>query len=96
MTWLKAVNVFLLQFFFIRLVRFEDELITNVTIKEASFMSNDTIGIGDVVMKKKTFEWYGLRLWVVPFTGWGKKNEFTCLTKKPSFVQITAKKEKRS
>ena len=85
-SWLKAVNLILLQWFFIRLTKCTERRIVEYNLKEVSLMPEGSMAIGGNG-KTETWQWYSVQGWVVPTTGW--KKEFNYLNKKPFFVKCT-------
>ncbi len=89
MTKLKAANVFLFQWFFIRLTKCSENRIENYTVQSYDLMSDGNIssrGTG----KTKTYQWYAFQFWILPCTGW--KTNFIYLNKKPKFIKCTKPK----
>jgi len=86
MTWLKAVNMFLLQWFFIRLTRCSEKRIVEYKLTEISLMSDGSMSTGGTG-KTESWRWYSIQGWIIPTTGWN--NEFKYLNKKPFFVKCT-------
>lgn len=89
MTWLGAINIFVLQWFFIRFTRHTDKLITQFTLKEASILQSGNIGVGGSY-KTEIYQWYSIQLWILPCTGWW--NEFIYLNKYPKFIRCSKRK----
>lgn len=91
MSPLKAINVFLLQWLFMRLTRHQEKRIENYTPTSYDLMPDGNIssrGKGDV----NTYQWYSLQMWILPCTGWW--NNFIYLNKKPYFFVLTKPKLK--
>ena len=86
MTLLKAVNVFLLQWFFIRLTICTERRIVEYDLKEVSLMSDGSITTGGTG-KVEVWQWYSIQGWVLPITGWW--NDFKYMNKKPFFIKCT-------
>lgn len=91
MTWLQFVNVFFLQFFFIRLTRCQQRV-----VDELQPTSCDIFGEHDHVVsfniKAWHYEqWYSIQGWIVPLTGW--RGKFLYLWQEESwFVRITPRR----
>lgn len=69
MTLLKFINVFILQWFFVRLTKCTETVVMEFTITEFSLMPDGSYapsGKG----KASTFEWYAIQFWIIPVTGW--------------------------
>ena len=89
MTWLKAINVFILQWFFVRLTRHSEKLITQFTLKEISVIHNGGLGFGGSG-KIETHQWYSIQYWVLPCTGWW--SDYILLNKRPKFIKCSKRK----
>lgn len=83
------LNRCVFQWFFIRLTKHQEIKIGyfesfsyDVSVDGEPFFK----GIGD----EKTYQWYSLQYWVIPFSGYGKK--FRYLNKGPKFLRITKPK----
>ena len=87
MNWLKAVNIILLQWFFIRLTRCTQKRIMEFDLLEASTMLDGSMSVGGIVKKTEIWQWYSIQFWILPSTGW--KNNFIYLTKKPCFFKVS-------
>lgn len=88
MTILKAANVFLFQWLFIRLTKCQETRIENYKAISYDMMPDGNIsarGSGD----KNTYQWMSLQLWILPCTGWW--NDFIYLNKSPKFIRLTKK-----
>lgn len=91
MSPLKAINVFLLQWLFMRLTKHQENRVENYTAISYDLMPDGSIssrGMGDM----KTYQWYSLQMWIVPCTGWW--SNFIYLNKKPYFLSLTKPKVK--
>lgn len=80
MTWLKAINVFILQWFFIRLTR-HTQNVTRIATSDFSIT--------------RSYQWYSIQYWILPVTGWGnefiylnKKPKFIKCSKKRLLTKI--------
>lgn len=87
MSWLKILNVFLLQWFFIRLTRCS-EILTEET-------DGKTVEVLGVLMTKNLSikvekRWYAIQGFILPLTGWWSKFVFLY---KPFFIKISNKLE---
>lgn len=40
-------------------------------------------------VKRKTYQWYSIQYWIVPFTGWW--SDFKFIGGKPHFLKLSAK-----
>lgn len=88
MTKLKAINVFLLQWFCIRLTKHKESRIENFKVHSVDLMPNGSIssrGTGETV----DYEWYSIQYWIVPLTGW--RTDYIFLNKKAKYKRITNK-----
>ena len=89
MTKLKAINVFLLQWFFIRLTKCTESVVDAFEAISYDMMPDGSIsarGRG----KTTIYEWYSIQLWIVPCTGWW--SEFIYLSDGPKFSKLTKRK----
>lgn len=91
MTWLKFVNVFFFQWFFIRLVRCTG---TDRRVFDINFgWNNNQIDINDIEIRvywlEMKYKYFGIYGFVLPLTGW--YNDYTILGR-PFCKQITRKK----
>lgn len=89
MTWLKFVNMFLLQWLFMRLSRCEEKTIQSFGLSHIGVMQDGSFQPAGTI-KYKTYRWYALQFWVIPFTGW--QGSFMHVFKSPTFIRITPKK----
>ena len=87
MSWIGAINIFILQWFFVRLTKSHQFEVTKMEITEVSLMPDGSTEIGGLVQNKRTMCWYSLQLWIIPLTGWW--NEFKYLSKEPIFIKLT-------
>lgn len=87
MTKLEFVNKVFFQWFFVRLTRCQQRVITEFKITEISIVPGGYAPGGDA--KYKTEQWYSLQGWIVPITGWG--NDFKFIGKR-WFIKITKAK----
>lgn len=86
MTWLKFINLFFLQWFFIRLTKCSKKVVKDYKIISYDMMADGSMssrGTGTTA----THTWYSLQGFIVPCTGWW--NDFKFVSKKPKFWQIT-------
>lgn len=86
MTKLKAVNVFVFQWFFVRLTKHTERRIENYTVHSFDLMSGGGIssrGNGET----KIYQWFSFQYWILPCTGWW--SDFIYLNKKPKFIQVS-------
>ena len=89
MTKLKFINVFLLQWFFIRLTKCNETIIEDFQLHSWDFVSNGSVSSRGSGTQQK-YEWFGLKYYIVPLSGWcGTKFKF--LRKVPRFKRITKK-----
>ena len=89
MTWLKFINVFFFQWFFIRLTKCSKKIIKNYKIMSFDMMPNGNFGSrGTGTTETKT--WYSIQGFIVPCTGW--RNNFKFVNKEPKFWKITKEK----
>jgi len=93
MTWLKFLNYYILQWFFIRIARCTQKNVTSFDLKEASLMSNGNMAIGGSGDIQK-IQWYSIMYWTVPLTGWGDKFVFLNKKDQAKYIRITRKKNK--
>ena len=85
MCFLKIINVFFLQWFFIRLTKCTENKIENYTLHSYDLMPDGNIssrGTGNI----KTYSWYSIQYWILPCTGWW--NDFIYLNKEPKFIKL--------
>lgn len=86
MSRLKALNVFILQWFFVRLTKHQEIRIEDFVYVGYNMMPDGSMtpfGNGTRV----TYQWYSIQYWVVPCTGWWSKFKYT--NTKPKFLKIT-------
>lgn len=86
MIWLKFINVFFLQWFFIRLTKCSEKIVTMHKLLSYDLMPDGNLssrGMG----KTEKHTWYSIQYFIVPCTGWW--NDFIFLTKTPKFWKIT-------
>lgn len=89
MTKLKFINVFILQWLFIRLTRCRETIVIEANVLSYDLMPDGNIsarGIG----KTKTLEWYSIQGLIIPTTGW--VGDFKRIGR-PFFLRLTKKKE---
>jgi hypothetical protein len=89
MSWLKFVNVFFCQWFFIRLAKCQEKRVVTFNVQSYDLTPDgiSSRGTGEV----KVFQWYSLMFWVVPTTGWG--NDYKYIGKKsPRYLKLTKEK----
>ena len=63
MTWLKAVNVFVFQWFFVRLTRCKQRVPKDIHY-------HGHIDRKDINKHMISIQWYSIHYWVMPCTGW--------------------------
>jgi hypothetical protein len=88
MTILKAINVFLLQWFFIRLTKHQSQVVENYKLTGFDYVEENLVsssGTGKIIIK----EWYSIQYCIIPLTGWWSNYVF--LTKEAKFKPITKK-----
>lgn len=90
MSWLKFVNLFFFQLFFVRLTKCSEQKVENYTLISFDLTIDGMSSRGHGTTK--TYKWYAIQYWIVPMTGW--KTDFIFLNKKPKFIKITNKKIK--
>lgn len=86
---LKLINIFILQWFFIRLTKCNEILIYEYEVHSYDLMIDGNISSRGTGKSKLTY-WYSLQYWVVPFTGYF--SDFIYLNKKVKFIKITSPK----
>lgn len=87
-TLLELINKAILQWFFIRLVICQEKIVENYTLHSYDLMSDGKIssrGIGEI----KTYQWYELKYWILPLSGW--KNDIIFLNKKQRAIKLSKK-----
>ena len=84
---MKLLNIFIFQWFFVRLTRFEKQKIKNYI-----FESFDLMGGSRGRVEFKTYYWYSIQYWIVPCTGWF--NDFIYLSNR-RFWRISKIKTKK-
>lgn len=85
---LNLLNIVILQWFFIRIVKCDEEVIESYSLMSIDMMMGDNMacrGHGTIVK----YYWYGIQYWVLPLSGWG--GEFILLNKKPEIIKLTKK-----
>lgn len=92
MTWLYFVNYFFFQWFFIRLARAEEKIISDVKVW---FEGSDDI-IKNLIKvktqaKETTYQWYSIMGFVWPLSGWNTPYKFIGKT---FYKRLTKKKLK--
>lgn len=90
-SWLGLANRIILQWFFIRLAKQQDEVVTEYTMHAVSMMPGgqfSTMGVG----KKEKQYWYSIMYWVVPLTGWSTDYIYLNKSKEAEFVNLTKKR----
>lgn len=87
-TWLWILNAFIMQWFFIRLVRARQREIEYFDLKEVSITDIARFGIGGKPFFRYK-QWYSIHGFMLPITGWRKRNIY--LTR-PWFIKITKEK----
>ena len=90
MTWLKFLNVYFFQWFFVRLTKHIDrDVVIDYQLLSWDIMHDGNIsarGIGD----KVTLQWYSIQNFIIPTTGWSTNYKY--IGKGPKFLRITKKK----
>lgn len=86
---LKALNVFLLQWLFVRLTKCQETVVSDFTLLGYDSLPNGNVSSKGVAIKK-TYQWYSLQMWILPCTGWW--SDFIYLNKNPYFLKITKRK----
>lgn len=89
MTWLKFLNVFILQLLFIRLTKCQLTKVENFKIHSWDVMPNGDLscrGTGTSV----TYQHYSIQYWIVPLSGWWSSFP---MSDNPKFIQITKSKK---
>lgn len=69
------INVFFLQWFFIRLAKGSEKKVTNFDMKEVSLMPDLSLVVGGKVDYKEV-KYYAFLYWIVPLTGWWSDYKF--------------------
>lgn len=88
MSKLKFFNAFLLQWFFVRLTKCQEKVVTEFDMYEVSIMPDGSFAPSGTA-KYKTFQWYSLQYWVIPCTGWW--SDFKYVGGKPKFWKLSSK-----
>lgn len=88
MNKLLFVN-YILQFFFVRLVKVQKKLIDDFKITEISLSESGNYELGGLIKNYKTIQWYEIHGFIKPFSGW--RNDFKTLGKKFKF-KLTSEK----
>lgn len=88
MSKLKFINVFLLQWFFVRLTRCQERVVTEFDMYEISLMPDGSFAPGGRA-KYKTYQWYSIQYWIIPCTGWW--SDFKYVGGKHKFWKLSAK-----
>jgi len=89
MTKLEFVNKVVFQWFFVRLTRCQQKVITEFKMYEVSIAPGGYAPGGDV--KYKIEQWYSIQGWIIPLTGWRKEFKFIG---KNWFLKVTKPKVK--
>jgi hypothetical protein len=91
MSWLKIINVFLLQWLFVRLT-----LCKEIKIEDYKLLSYDLMSDGSMSSRgtgaKIEYSWYSIQGFILPLSGWW--SDFIYLTKKNKFIRLTEKIKK--
>jgi hypothetical protein len=77
---LRFINVFFLQWFFIRLTLCQQNIIVGAELDSVSVLNDGSHGFAFRYAGIKVQYWYSIQGWVVPLTGW--KNDFRYVGKK--------------
>ena len=84
--WLKFINVVFLQWFFVRLTKNSEKVITEYKIHSLDMMADGQIGSRGVGKTENRY-WYSIQGFIVPCTGWWI--DFKFVSKEPMFWKIT-------
>lgn len=87
--FLKLANIFVLQWFFIRLTKCKEERIVNFEFTHLSLNPSGNYGLGGRGKVNK-YTWYSIQVFILPLSGWW--NDFIYLNKKPKLYKITKEK----
>jgi len=87
MTKLEFINKVIFQWFFVRLTRCQQRIISEFNMYEVSITPNGYAPGGNV--QYKTEQWYSLQGWIVPLTGWNGDFKFI---RKQWFIKLTKPK----
>ena len=85
---LNLLNIVILQWFFIRIVKCDEEVIESYRLMSIDMMMGDNMacrGHGTIVK----YQWYSLVYFIVPLTSWG--NKFYSLYNEPTYKKLTKK-----
>lgn len=88
MTRLGFINIFILQWFFIRLARNQERIIDK--FEPTSYSIGPNGGMEGKITASRTITWYSIMWCIVPLTGWW--SDYIYLTKKAKHLRITPKK----
>ncbi len=88
MSWIKILNMLILQWFFVRLT-----ICKEIKIENYKLLSFDLMLDGNMASRgtgtKVEYSWYSIQGFVLPLSGW--RSDFIYLNKKPFFKMITEK-----
>lgn len=86
LTAFGRLNYYFLQFFFIRLTRCEQRVITKFDLHSVSIGG----GVSGSPAEYHTEYWWSIQYWIIPFTGW--TSPFKCIGKATRYLRITKNK----
>ena len=96
MSLLKFINMFILQWFFVRLTKCSEKRVFNFVYDNVFNIPHIDWDITQMSLKSqseiRTYEWYSIQTGILPLTGWGK--EFKYLKPLHKFIKITKPKLK--
>ncbi len=82
----RFLNIFILQWLFIRLTKCTDECVERVQIRSVSDIDSKHVSVGyDCNIIRR--EYHTIQLLVLPLSGYGSK--FICLSKKPIHIRVS-------
>lgn len=67
--WMKLVNILFLQWFFVRLTRCQQTVVTGFEMFEVSILPDGCTGLGGRVTGRALETWYSMQGWIAPFKG---------------------------
>lgn len=87
---MKSINLFFLQWFFVRLTRCEVRVIDDIQLFEVSLLPSGGLGFGSNVRSSHIEYWYTIQGWIIPGTGWDSRFRYV---KRNWHIKITKPKK---
>lgn len=91
--WVKILNMFIFQWFFVRLVKKIDKRIEGYELYSFDIMRDGNVssrGKGNVI----TYFHYNFQYWVIPLTSW--KSELIYVGNRKNNIRLTKKRKVKS